>query len=111
MLGGVVFMGRHFSKELKEKVLQELATGKPVAVVCKEYEVNSDLIYRWRKEKGINPGLAFAGKGNPAKMETKIAQLEQKIGQQTMEIDFFNRMNKAMFEKLKEIKKNERREL
>ena len=103
-------MKRYFKKEFKEKVLTELAAGRPVAELCREHELNQNVIMRWKREQRQNPDLAFAGKGNPARVETKIAQLEQKIGQQTMEIDFFNRMNKAMFEKLKELKKNERRE-
>lgn len=102
-------MKRHFNKEFKERVLDELATGRPVAELCKEYEVNVNVLYRWRREQAKNPGLAFAGRGNPAKLESKIAQLEQKIGQLTMENDFINRVNKAMFEKIKEFKKNERR--
>jgi len=103
-------MKRYFKKEFKEKVLAELAAGRPAAELCREYELHPNVITRWKREQRLNPGLAFAGKGNPAKAETKIAQLEQKVGQQTMEIDFLNRMNKAMFEKIKESKKNERRE-
>lgn len=103
-------MRRSFNKEFKERVLAELATGRPVAQICKEYELLPTLVSRWRREQMQNPGLAFAGKGNPAKIETKIAQLEQKVGQQAMEIDFINRVNKAMFEKIKEFKKNERRD-
>ncbi len=102
-------MRRSFSKEFKERVLNELATGRPVAEICKEFELNTNVLYRWRREQQQNPGLAFAGKGNPAKTETKINQLEQKVGQLCMENDFLNRVNKAMFEKIKEFKKNERR--
>jgi transposase len=103
-------MRRSFNKEFKERVLAELAAGKPVAQICKEHELLPTLVSRWRREQMQNKGLAFAGKGNPAKTETKIAQLEQKVGQQAMEIDFINRVNKAMFEKIKEFKKNERRD-
>jgi len=103
-------MRRSFNKEFKEKVLLELESGKSMAEICREYELNSTVVCRWKREQRQNPGVAFAGKGNPAKIETKINQLEQKVGQQTMEIDFLNRMNKAMFEKIKEIKKKERRE-
>lgn len=103
-------MRRSFSKEFKERVLSELATGRPVAKICKEYEINLNVLYRWRREQQQNPRLAFAGKGNPAKTETKVAQLEQKVGQQAMEIDFLKRVNHAMHEKIVEVKKNPRRE-
>ncbi len=103
-------MRRSFNKEFKENVLQELATGKPVAQVCKEFELLPTVVCRWRREQNQNHGLAFAGKGNPAKTETKIAQLEQKIGQLCMENDFLKRVNKAMHNGIVEIKKNQRRE-
>lgn len=109
-MGGAVCMKRYFKKEFKEKVLAELAAGRPAAEICRMYELHPNVLTRWKREQRQNPGIAFAGRGNPSTVETKIAQLEQKIGQQAMEIDFFNRMNKAMFEKIKEIKKNERRE-
>ncbi len=96
---------KNFSKEFKLQVLQELETGKTLSQVCQEHELKQSLVCRWRSERERNPQYAFAGRGNPSKEETKTAQLEQKVGQLTMEIDFLKRVNKALQGKLLDIKK------
>lgn len=43
---------------------------------------------RWRKEFREGPGNAFSGNGNSRWSEGRVAELERKVGQQTLEIDF-----------------------
>jgi transposase len=43
---------------------------------------------RWRRKFRDGPGNAFPGPGKRRWGETQVAQLERKIGQQTLEIDF-----------------------
>jgi transposase len=50
-------------------------------------EVNPSVLHRWRKELRQRPGNAFPGRGQRWS-EGLIAELERKIGQQTLEIDF-----------------------
>ncbi len=96
---------KNFSKEFKLQVLQELEAGKTLSQVCQEHELKQSLVCRWRREREQSSQYAFAGKGNPAKEETKTAQLEQKVGQLTMEIDFIKRVNKALQSTLVDLKK------
>lgn len=96
---------KNFSKDFKLQVLQELEAGKTLGRVCQEHELKQSLVCRWRREREQAPQYAFAGRGNPSKEETKTAQLEQKIGQLTMELDFVKRVNKALQAKLVDIKK------
>src|SRR6266496_2236325 len=51
-------------------------------------EVNPNLLHRWRSEFRQGPGNAFPGHGQRRWSEGRIAELERKIGQQTLEIDF-----------------------
>jgi transposase-like protein len=51
-------------------------------------EVSPSVLLRWRKEFRQGPGNAFPGNGKPRWSEGRIVELEQKVGQQTMEIDF-----------------------
>jgi hypothetical protein len=51
-------------------------------------EVNPNVLHRWRKEFRQGPGNAFRGQGQRRWSEGRIAELERKIGQQTLEIDF-----------------------
>ncbi len=54
-------------------------------------EVNPNPLHRWRSEFGQGPGNVFPGYGQRRWSEGRIAELERKIGQQTLEIDFFHR--------------------
>src|SRR5947209_4723234 len=79
---------RTFSKEVKMAALQRLDAGASIAEVARAFEVNPNLVHRWRKELRHGPGNAFPGAGKRRWDETKVAQLERKIGQQALEIDF-----------------------
>jgi transposase-like protein len=56
--------------------------------VARALEVNSNVLHRWRREFRQAPGIAFPGRGQRRWSEGKIAELERKVGQQAMEIDF-----------------------
>jgi transposase len=79
---------RKFTKEVKLAAIQQLETGSSAAEVARAFEVNPNLLHRWRKEFRHGPGNAFPGMGKRRWDETKVAQLERKVGQQALEIDF-----------------------
>ena len=56
--------------------------------VARAVEVNPSVLDRWRREFHQGPGNAFPGRGKQRWSEGRIAELERKIGQQTLEIDF-----------------------
>jgi hypothetical protein len=51
-------------------------------------EVNPSVLHRWRREFPTGPGNVFPGNGKQRRAEGRIAELERKIGQQALEIDF-----------------------
>lgn len=51
-------------------------------------EFNPNVLHRWRREFRHGPGNAFPGNGKLRWSEGRIAELERKIGQQALEIDF-----------------------
>ena len=61
--------------------------------VARALEVHPTVVHRWRAqllERGED--AAFPGRGNGrAKEENRIAELERKVGQQQMTIDFLER--------------------
>ncbi len=79
---------RKFTKELKLAAIQRVESGATAAEVARAFEVNPNLLHRWRKEFRHGPGNAFPGEGKRRWDETKVAQLERKVGQQALEIDF-----------------------
>jgi transposase-like protein len=79
---------RKFTKEMKLAAMQQLDRGSSAAEVARAFEINPNLLHRWRKEFRQGPGNAFSGSGKRRWDEPRIAQLERKVGQQTLEIDF-----------------------
>ncbi len=79
---------RKFTREAKLAAIQQLEAGSSVAEVARAFEVNANLLHRWRKEFRHGPANAFPGEGKRRWEETKVAQLERKVGQQALEIDF-----------------------
>jgi transposase len=79
---------RKFTREMKLAAIRQLETGSSAAEVARAFEINPNLLLRWRKEFRNGPANAFPGGGKPRWEETKVAQLERKVGQQTLEIDF-----------------------
>ena len=79
---------RKFTREVKMAAVQQLATGSSAAEVARAFEINANLLHRWRKEFRHGPGNAFPGAGKRRWEETRVAQLERKVGQQALEIDF-----------------------
>ena len=79
---------RQFTGEFKLAAIQRLEMGASVAEVARAFEVNPNVLHRWRREFRQGPGNAFPGLGKRRWEESRVAQLERKIGQQALEIDF-----------------------
>ena len=79
---------RQFTKEFKLAAVRRLEQGVSIAEVARGLEVNPNVLHRWRREFRQGPGNVFPGNGKPRWSEGRIAELERKIGQQTVEIDF-----------------------
>jgi transposase len=79
---------RRFTREFKLAAIRRLEQGISIAEVARALEVNPNLLHRWRSEFRQGPGNAFPGQGQRRWSEGRIAELERKIGQQTLEIDF-----------------------
>lgn len=97
---------RKFSREFKLSVLNEIDSGKPMVQVCRQHDLASTLVTRWKREYGQNPKEAFAGNGHLWKMEAKNAELERTIGELYLENSFLKKANKRLQEFLAEVKKN-----
>ena len=79
---------RQFTREFKLAAVRRLEMGASIAEVARAFEVNPNVLHRWRREFRDGPGNAFSGPGKRRWEESRLAQLERKIGQQTLEIDF-----------------------
>ena len=81
---------RTFTKEFKEAAVRRLELGASVAEVARACEVNPNVLHRRRRELR-DAEKAFPGEGRSRTEESRIAELERKVGRQAMEIDFLRR--------------------
>ena len=79
---------RIFTKEFKLAAVRRLEQGVSIGEVARALEVNANVLHRWRHEFRQGPGNVFPGNGKQRWSEGRIAELERKIGQQALEIDF-----------------------
>lgn len=82
---------RTFTKEFKEAAVRRLELGASAAEVARACEVNPNVLHRWRRELRHYGANAFAGNGKSRAQESRVAELERKVGRQAMEIDFLRR--------------------
>ena len=86
----MVITRRTFTREFKLAAIEQIESGKSVARVARELEVHENTLRRWKEEFQQHPGQAFPGLGN-IRTPSREAQLERKIGQMTLEIDFLKK--------------------
>jgi transposase len=79
---------RQFTQEFKLAAVRRLEQGVSMAEVARGLEVSPNVLHRWRKEFRRGPGNAFPGNGKARWAEGRVADLERKVGQQVLEIDF-----------------------
>ncbi len=82
---------RKFSKEFKEAAVRRLELGASLAEVARACEVNPNVLHRWRRELRDHGVRAFTGNGKARTEQSRVAELERKVGRQAMEIDFLER--------------------
>jgi transposase len=82
---------RTFTKEFKEAAVRRLELGASIGEVARACEVNANVLHRWKRELREYGVRAFAGSGKARAEESRIAELERKVGRQALEIDFLQR--------------------
>jgi transposase len=102
---------RVFSREFKLKAIERLEAGESGTALSRELTVKREILYRWRDAYRRGGELALrSGRGRPRKAEAlamarargpaakasglaearrQIAELQRKVGQQQVELDFF----------------------
>jgi transposase len=87
-----------YSRDLKISVMRALDAGSAAVEIARKYQLSPKLLERWRGEWRAKGELAFPGIGRRSVSEPalddarRIAELERKIGQLTMENDFLKKV-------------------
>jgi transposase len=102
---------REYPMALKQAAVARVAAGESIAEVARDLKLRGRLLYAWRdkvrtggpaalRERGrprkgaaavAASGPAAAGEGELARAQRRVADLERKIGQQQVDLDFFRR--------------------
>ena len=79
---------RRFSAEFKARVVLELISGaKSQAQVCKEHELNPNVVSCWKAEfLERTPELFQSNEHNDAQ-QARVAELERMVGRLTLELE------------------------
>ena len=104
---------RVFTREFKEGVAQRILDGESVSALHQEVQIKRSVLYRWRdayRKDGAaglqRPAHRPPGVPNPPRpvaspeeaAARRAAELERKIGQQALDIDFLRRAFKRVKE-------------
>src|SRR5580700_1668479 len=85
---------QQYPRELKIATMREIDSGKSIGEVARMYQVSPNRLEAWKGEWRAKGELAFPGHlaGTQSKLDAeRIPELERKIGQQAMEIDFLKK--------------------
>ena len=104
---------RVFTGEFKEGVAQRIVNGESVTALYLETQIKRSVLYRWRdayrkdgaaglqRPAGRPPGVPNPPRPVAGPQEAsarRIVELERKIGQQALDLDFFRRAFKRVKE-------------
>lgn len=112
---------RRFSREYKLAVIERMAAGENVSALSRELGIARKCLYQWRDRYRLGGAIALRSRGRMTKAEAaavrgeeaivpqaatspprappdelkraraRIAELERKVGQQELDLDFFQR--------------------
>ena len=96
----------------KEKAVQRMLAGEPVSRLSRELQVRRSLLYRWRDAYQKQGATGFRPIGRPGwseenkvkEVEARMSELQRKVGEQTMMIDFFRKA----FRRVEELRRQSR---
>jgi transposase-like protein len=88
---------RSFSPQFKAKVVVDLLTGAvSQAELARRHGLKPDLVARWKADAiGRLPDL-FAGDDQAQQHQARIAELEQIIGRQTVELEELKKASRLL---------------
>ena len=100
---------RVFTPEIKVATVKRMLAGEDISALAREVKIRRTILYRWKDRYRKGGASAFRVKrGRPPKSapaieasskaaldlataKRRIAELERKIGQQELELDFFQK--------------------
>lgn len=91
-----------YSSEFKLAAVEKARTAASIPALSRELGVHYTQIYRWLRLYREGGAEGVCNRSGPARVadgpEAKVAELERKVGQQAMDLDFLRRAFKRVKE-------------
>jgi transposase len=97
---------RKWPREVKLRILAQVHAGRSVAEVARENDLAPVQVYSWQRQLGKYGDQAFQGNGHTYTYEARMADLERKIGQLTMENDLLKKAHARLMNRELEPRRN-----
>jgi len=68
-------------------VLQVLSGTKSAAQICRDLNINENLLSRWKQQLLTHAAVVFERESEEAEKDHRIAELERLVGRLTMELE------------------------
>ncbi len=79
---------RRFTAEFKAQVVLDVLSGsKSAAEVCREHQLNAQVLSRWKTELVERAPLVFEQDQLHSQEQERIAELERAVGRLTMQLE------------------------
>ena len=113
---------RRYSPEFRIEIAQRMLAGECVMALSKRHGLPRSMMYRWReayqkagpaalsgsvgRPSGVGESATAGAKGDrEERLRREVAELQRKVGQQAVEVDFFRKV----FKRVEELPKANRR--
>jgi transposase len=88
---------RSFTPQFKAEVVLELLTGRQSAAqLCREHQLSPNLLTVWKQTYLERLPVIFQAEEQRGREQTRIAELEQIIGRQTIELEILKKAHRLM---------------
>jgi len=83
---------RSFTAEFKIQIILDLITSRRTqAELCREYQLSPNLLAHWKDTFHQRLPLLFEGEQRLSQERARIAQLEQLVGRQALELEILKK--------------------
>ena len=88
---------RIFTAEFKAEVVLELLSGKRTsAELCRAHQLSPSLLALWKETFTDRLPLLFEGEQRLSQEQARIAQLEQLLGRQALELELLKKASRLL---------------
>jgi transposase-like protein len=88
---------RSFTPDFKAQLILELISGqRSPADLCRQHQLSSSLLATWKDTALEGLPTLFQGEERRTQEQTRIAELEQVLGRQTLELEILKKASRLL---------------